>query len=356
VVTVGPELAGLAARPGLRFEAYRWLIGAFLIADFGYALAFNLLPDGPRVALAAVLFLGQTAMAVVSLGVRPDPWRLRVFFLVTAVAFCWLVAYLMLRQELHPTEILRSLGPIYFGLWIMGYYDRLPVRLTWLLAGFGCLFALAWGLSMPAYHHGAEAFQLGAAMPRFQPLHGGWQNPHSSAYLILLCVILVHLALVAGLVRGRVAWPLIGAGMAYVVGSFSTQVLVSAIVYFGVHGLLSRRVRRITKWGFGVLVVLLAVGVIFENEIRKADIRADIRFNAEELGSGRLGTWIDRVELIAARDLGTFLLGSGVGSDEMSSRTWRQKETTSHNTFLTIFIEAGAVGFAAYLSAFIVLI
>jgi hypothetical protein len=61
-------------------------------------------------------------------------------------------------------------------------------------------------------------------------------------------------------------------------------------------------------------------------------------------GSGRVGTYVHRVDLLAQRDLGSLLVGTGLGSDWFRSYTWLSTEKNAHNLYLSDFIEIGLIG------------
>jgi O-antigen ligase len=61
-------------------------------------------------------------------------------------------------------------------------------------------------------------------------------------------------------------------------------------------------------------------------------------------GSGRIGTYIQRIDLLSERAWGPLLIGSGMDSDWLRSYTWVFEEKNSHNLFLSIAIERGIIG------------
>ncbi len=151
----------------------------------------------------------------------------------------------------------------------------------------------------------------------------------------------------------RAAMAFIGMAMLYIVGCFSTQVLFAAVAYFGIYGMFTERIPKVLKITAGVVGFGLLVLIAIENEERKAAVRNDTNVKLEELGSGRLGTWIERVDIISGRTPAEVWLGTRIGSDNMSSIIWRLKETTSHNTYLTMIIENGVIGFLLYFGVLI---
>lgn len=352
-----PFGTGNQAGLGITGDPMGLAVTAFVCLDFIYAIAFNHLPDGLRIQLAALIMGGQAGLAGVSLIVRPNWWRMRVTFLITVLPFVWLLAHLILQQAISFPDMLRYLGPVYMGVLIFGHFDRVPVRLVLLLAVLTILFAVFWGLTQPAYFHSGET--EGSNIRRWAPFHGGTANPHSSAYMAFSCVLIIHQALHWNYVRDKAVrlacWGVMALGMFYVFKSYSTQVLFAALVYAGLWFLVAIRIPRTIKVVVTIAGLLLVTGVVVENEVRKASVRVDTDVTVEDYGSGRIGTWIDRLRLIASRDPGTLWLGSGIGSDNFNSSTWVYKTTKAHNTYITMVIEAGILGAIAFFAALIML-
>lgn len=361
-MAVRPYGEPAAGRGGVAVDLFGFVLPPLIVLDFAYGVLFNALPEGWLTPLAGLLFSTQTVLAGVSILTRPNWWRLRVFLLVTVLPFVWLAAHLVLQQRIDFPEMLRYLGALYFAILVFGHFDRFPLRLIAWLACASLVWITLWSATEPLYLHSDEA---GAIDPvpgwwaalfgdgRFAPYHGGADNPHSSAYMTLALLIVLHQSWLAGVIGWRVLAVFSGLALINIVGLFSTQVHVATLAYFGAYGLASRCISRPVK-AVVALLALLAVGTIaYENEQRKAEIRHDPDVTVADLGSGRLGTWIERGRMIAGRDAAELWLGTGIGSDDMPSTTWRWKETTSHNTYLTMLIEGGILGSLAYWGALV---
>lgn len=363
-MTVGYAGAGTRQGGSTRIDLIELGMPFFIVLDFFYGAFYNSLPEGALTPIAAALFGGQTVLAGISILARPNWWRWRLFFIITILPFVWLTAHLILQQEIDFPQMLRYLGGFYLGVLVLGHADRFPVRLiAWLACG-AIIWVMIWSATQPMYLHAGET---GVTEPvpgwwaslfgngRLPPYHGGFDNPHSSGYMTLALMMVVHQSWLAGLLRWQVMVSFVGLSMLYIVGCFSTQVLVGAVSYFGAYGMFTRKISKPLK----MVVVAAGIGgmlfIVVENEQRKAEVRVDTNVKIEELGSGRLGTWIERVEIISARPAGEIWLGTGIGSDNMSSIIWRLKETTSHNTYLTMLIENGIIGFFAYWGALVMM-
>lgn len=336
----------------------------FIVLDFMYGALYNAMPESLITPVAGMLFAGQTALAMISVAARPSPFRLRIFFMTCALPVIWLISHLILQHTIDFPQMLRYLGAFYLGILVFGHYDKFPVRLMAYCACAAIVWVMLWSATQPFYLHSNEAV-FDEPVPgwwaalvgngRLAPYHGGPENPHSSGYMTLATMLVIHQAWVWGVLGFRVMLAFVGMAMLYIVGCFSTQVLFAAVAYFGVYGMFWPKVPNVLKVTAGVIGFSLLVLIAIENEERKAAVRNDTDVKLEELGSGRLGTWIERVDIISDRHPAEVWLGTGIGSDNMSSIIWRLKETTSHNTYLTMIIENGVIGFLLYFGVLIMM-
>jgi hypothetical protein len=351
-------------RGGQHLPFFELALPPLVVLGFFYAAFYNALPEGLLTPLAALIFGGLAGLSFISVAARPSSWRWRLLFLVSSLPVIWLVSHLILQHRIDFPQMLRYLGPFYLGILAFGHYDKFPLRLiAWLACG-AIFWVMIWSATQPFYLHSNEAvfddpvpgwWAALVGNGRLAPYHGGPENPHSSGYMTLAFMLVVHQAWYWGYLSTKVMAAFVGMAMLYIVGCFSTQVLVAAVSYFGCYGMYSRRIPRPLKAVVLVAGVLLLALIAIENEERKAAVRNDTNIKLEELGSGRLGTWIERLDIISGRDSAEVWLGTGIGSDNMSSIIWRLKETTSHNTYLTMIIENGILGFFAYFGALIMM-
>jgi hypothetical protein len=355
---------GIPDQSGSGVPFFELVLPVFIVLDVMYGAFYNVLPEGLIAPLAGMLFAGQAGLAVLSIAARPTSYRLRLFFMICALPVIWLIAHLILQHRIDFPQMLRYLGPFFLGILVFGHYDKFPVRLLAWSACAAIIWVMIWSATQPFYLHSNEAV-FDEPVPgwwasivgngRLSPYHGGAENPHSSGYMTLAFMLVIHQAWVWGVLGFRAAMAFIGMAMLYIVGCFSTQVLFAAVAYFGIYGMFTERIPKVLKITAGVVGFGLLVLIAIENEERKAAVRNDTNVKLEELGSGRLGTWIERVDIISGRTPAEVWLGTGIGSDNMSSIIWRLKETTSHNTYLTMIIENGVIGFLLYFGVLIMM-
>lgn len=355
---------GAAERGANKAPFFEMALPPLVALGFFYGAFYNALPEGLLTPLAALIFGGLAGLSLISVVARPSSWRWRLFFLVSSLPIIWLISHLVLQHRIDFPQMLRYLGPFYLGILAYGHYDKFPVRLIGWLACAAIIWVMVWSATHPFYFHSNETV-LDDPLPgwwvalvgngRLAPYHGGATNPHSSGYMTLAFMLVIHQAWMWKHIGTRVMLAFVGMAMLYIFGCFSTQVLVAAVAYFGCYGLFSTRIPKPVKALVFVGGLVLLGLITVENEERKAAVRNDTDIKIEELGSGRLGTWIERLDIISGRPASEIWLGTGIGSDNMSSVIWRLKETTSHNTYLTMIIENGLLGFFAYFGALIML-
>ncbi len=346
----GASHAGPGPAAWGRVDVAKWGLGTFMAMTFAYAVAFDHLSPGVRLAAAGAIYGGQIMMALTSMAFRAHMWRVEILTALMILPTVWLTSYLFFRGAFDITQVVRYLAPFLFGLWVMGDCRRIPVRMLLFLC-YGLIgFVLVWGFANPGYHHaGLENLPgnvLASAWARFMPFTGG-VSPHNSGHVVGAAIMIVHQILAAGMVRPRDAWIAIGVGLFVMIAILSTQALVTLLAYFIVYYLFAGRLRRSTKIILAIALVTVLVGIIMEHTVRRQQLRGGGDIEIEQVGSGRIGTWLQRLDVLAERDAGTFMFGGGIFSDLARSPTWRGKMTTAHNTFLTYLIESGLVGLLA---------
>ncbi|MFN3685261.1 hypothetical protein [Salinarimonas sp.] len=198
-------------------------------------------------------------------------------------------------------------------------------------------------MTQPAYFHESEFLQ-GAAdrAPRLWPFYG--MSPHSSGYFVgaLLLIVYFSRPLRQSLFGRLILWATIGAALYMLLGFRSMQAIITVLAFVG-GALMSLRNISMTIKSAAITIVAAAALYFFIDKIL-VNIQLTGTFQFESIGSGRVGTWIGRVEdIIAISDFRTLLFGSGPGSDFYVGAMWN-KVTTSHNTFLTYLVEYGFVG------------
>jgi len=172
---------------GLPF--FELALPVFIVLDFMYGAFYNVMPESLITPVAGMLFAGQAALGIISVAARPSAYRMRMFFLISALPVIWLVSHLILQHRIDFPQMLRYLGPFYLGLLVFGHYDKFPVRLMAFTACAAIFWVMIWSATQPFYLHSNEAV-FDEPVPgwwsslvgngRLAPYHGGAENPHSS--------------------------------------------------------------------------------------------------------------------------------------------------------------------------------
>jgi len=316
-------------------------VGTALAAVFAYQISFNLLPDGIRIKLAALIAACILMVSVGSLFLRPQLWRLLTAATLLGVGLCWLLSEGLGVGQFELMPAVRFMLPLWFGIWLLEY--RAALRPRWVLAM--CIGVLLFALAWVALHPQEFVNNL----MRFSPFTGGEDGAHASAYLVALCALAVHQLRLNGEISGQFAWSLLAIAAVLLIGLRVATPIFMLINYGLVHVLLTRRLSSLQKAGIWLLMVLGIVAVLVWHEALQIAAGGSTG-HIENLGSGRIGTWLHRIELLGQRDLLTLLVGTGPGSDVFTSPIWWWEGKDSHNDLLMLTIEIGLLGLSLWLA------
>ena len=184
---------------------------------------------------------------------------------------------------------------------------------------------------------------------RLPPFTGGEDGAHASAYVVALCALLIHQLWLSRAISKRLAWSSLAMAAVLLVGMRVATPIFMLLNYGLLHILLTRQLKGGTKILLWIAILGSLVAVLVWHETLQEEVRGGEAATVENLGSGRIGTWLGRIDLLSRRDVPTLLFGSGPGSDRFVSEIWWWEKKDSHNDFLTIILESGLVGFLAVL-------
>ena len=329
-------------------------VAVILIADYVYALSFNVLPDGPRLAFAGGVFVLNSAMAVIAYIHRQNNTNNLILLSMLITCVCWGLSYATgyggggLGYSFQAAA--KFLGVYMFALWAFTYPEAFPRRLIAFLAVGTLIGGGAYAVFAPPVQAPGEeyfAYITGVPQHKVASLKGGNFHALVGARHVSAMFILLNILLVDQLRRLRVlspifAWSLIAFGTCIIVGYWSRNNLVSLAIYFLFVFYHDSRHKRIV----GPLYFLF-FGLFFAGILAVASF-----VSTEELyywGSGRIGTYVHRIDLLAGRDLGSLLVGTGLGSDWFRSYTWLSTEKNAHSFYFSDLIEIGIVGLVGHL-------
>jgi len=229
------------------------------------------------------------------------------------------------------------------GLWL----GRIHYLLAW-----GLIALLLWSLLQPTYYHESEFFAHAVdRRPRFWPFFE--MSPHSSGYVVGPLVLITFFTRPlgkAGLLARMVTLAGLAAGLSLLYGYRSSQAIVTFVGFVAGAMVVMPSIPRFWKL-LSIPVAAAIFGYVAYDKIFYTLELQGANFNWRLVGSGRFGTWADRVALILDRDIWQILFGTGPGSDMMYTPSW-DKTTWAHNTFITYTVEYGLVGLACFIGAF----
>jgi O-antigen ligase len=143
----------------------------------------------------------------------------------------------------------------------------------------------------------------------------------------------------AGVVSPTIAWPLVAFAIVIIVGYQARTAWVMLAGYYATS--LYYRWRHI-DFVRVLPLVLLGLGAVF--------VIAFLALSGEDierLGSGRMASYILRMEILSNRDWGPLLFGSGPDTDKFRTAVWWWEAKGAHNDYLHAGIETGLVGVLA---------
>ncbi len=320
------------------------LFPVIVIAQYAYTFAFNHLDTSLRHPWAGALALLHVLLALMALVNRPRAWNLLILAGGLLMSLCWVLSYGFNFQDPAAAargasmELgLKAIGVYAMAIWILSYADLLPIRL---LRGvvivtiiLGALIALT---GPPATRTAGVEVWASITGRTFFPWTPGI---HASAYFMLLNVFLLDQMRRYNLVPAAVAWPLFALGTVVALGYQSRTAWLMLALYAGYsvyHA--ARNIAAIRALFFAALGLTLVGFVAYLTHTNESLV---------SLGSGRIGNYIHRWEVLSSRDLAPLMFGTGIGSDWFVSPIWSWKFSNSHSDIIHTMIETGIVGLVA---------
>jgi hypothetical protein len=184
---------------------------------------------------------------------------------------------------------------------------------------------------------------------RLPPFTGGEEGAHASSYVVAICAVLIHQLWLNRSISKRMAWSFLGLAGLLLIGMRVATPIFMLLNYGLLHTLLTRNLRTGAKMVIWAGMIFSIVAVLFWHEALQDQVRGGADASVENLGSGRVGTWLGRIALLGRRSVPALLFGTGPGSDRFFSEIWWWEKKDSHHDFLTTVIESGFVGLLALL-------
>lgn len=303
--------------------------------QYAYIFLFNHAPEAVRMGMAVALLLIHVALAASALSRRVDIWQTAILAAVAIMIFCWMVAH-GANSKSAPFDVInavRDLSILVMPLWLLTFPERLPHRMILVLAIASILLGGILALLGPAV--------LVSGTPRLASITGGSLQMHASAMFIALQVILLTEYYRGRQLFGALYWPLTAFAIAVLIGYGGRNEFVILAAYFGALAYFRFSHVPVVRWSPPVVIIL---ALLF------AALALSFGHNTQEWGSGRIGVWENRLELIWNRNVLTFLFGGGLNADQIwNPQWWWMDEVNAHNDFLHFTMIAGIFGLLAIL-------
>jgi hypothetical protein len=161
---------------------------------------------------------------------------------------------------------------------------------------------------------------------------------HPAAYTMLGCAaVLMQVRYRIAVNRAFLLLTVTQAGV-LVIGYGVSTVEVAGIIYLCSYWLLQRW-PWLYRHMYNALVVYL---ILLYSLMWVADYFSDGSLG--DLGSGRVGVFVQRLGVLSSRDFLELLFGSGSGTDHFVTSQWWWMAGDSHNDFVHLLIEQGILG------------
>jgi len=335
-MTTGVFRAGVGPAVGQReLDLVTPVAAAAVALQYIYIFIFNHAPEGLRTAIAVLLLLVHATLAAFALTRRFDAWQTAILSAIFLMVTCWLIAH---GANAKSTEFsivfaVRDLSILVMPLWLLTFPERLPHRMLLMLA-IGS--TLAGGLIALL---GPPVFVSGT--PRLASITGGIVQMHASAMFMSLQLILLTEYYRGRQLFGAIYWPLCLFTIAVLIGYGGRNEFVILASYFGALVYYRYSYMPVVRWSPPIAFILALI---------IAALALSFGHNVDEWGSGRIGVWHNRLELIWGRNVLTFLFGGGLSADLIwNPQWWWMEEVNAHNDFLHFTMKTGLIGLLAIL-------
>jgi hypothetical protein len=318
------------------------LAATTILGHFAYVFAFDLLSDELRLGVAGALLALQLTLAAWCLLVRPAMWSGLIALAMALKIAAWLFSWMTLTASPVATEeamriVLRELVPYVASIWLLSYAERLSIPLVrWTVLGAAGLAGLL-AIAGPPLH-------MVDGSVRLFPFTGGAGDLglHPSAYFVMLLLLMVDELRIGQRLGGRLSIA-IELYLSVLIVGYQVRTTWAMVAAYAIGHAHYSRWRHLTYNLLLIAVALVVIGLAF------GMVATHLVENVESWGSGRIGSYEYRFDMLLHRDLTQLLFGTGPGSDDIVIPIWWWGVRDAHNDILDAMIETGFVGLAGIL-------
>jgi len=310
--------------------------------SFGYQIVFNYLPTGFRVQLGTLIGLFWVVWTLWHF-VNRRVVTTAPYLAISIMFLCCLVQQFELGSWLGDWQ-----GFARYSTWILALPGILSMDFTKLIGVIHkCALAV---IALSLFNLLTKGTILLDSLYRRGIFTGGDDGAHASGLTMAASTLIVFgvwygkrnvinlVPFVTGLlllyeIRVSTAQLVTLIPIAWITASTSAQ---KTSIYQRASTLSARA--RATILSFSALVAIVAYHESVSNTSK----------SLSDAGSGRLGTWAERLQTFSARDVVTKLIGTGPYSDIQISSVWWWSAKNAHNDLLTLLMEFGLFGVVVY--------
>jgi len=296
--------------------------------QYGYSLFFNIIPTAIRLPMAGSFLIAYIFIAMSGLVIRPGNWRLPFAIAIACPMITFSFAYAVDPYTFDVRIAFRESLPFIAAIAILSFPRSIPYKTLRVLAAASLIIA-----AIQAF--GGEPYVRGDIV-RLHPFTGGPDGLHSSSFFIFGNMIIIDQLRRHQLLPQKLAWALFFLGLVLIILFKVRTTGLMLVIYFAMMVLIKYGkypTIKSTIFFFIYFSVLFALAYLLLSGI-----------DVGVLGSGRLDAYWERFNIMMHRDVMTFVMGSGPGSDFFTSALWSTGGKDSHNDFIHTIIERGIVG------------
>lgn len=260
----------------------------------------------------------------------------------------------ILAQNLDIGMLIKRTCVFILIIGICLHVDKLDTNIIFWTSALAIILVALFVFQQPVYFHESEYhFGSDSRRPRLWPFYE--QSPHSSGYYIagITAMFIFSQPSISNQFTRFLKLALVLTALYLIFGFRSSQVYFTFLAFFIGYVLIIKSLPRLFKLTGFIAGFIASLYIVIDKVM--IDIALRGYFDFARMGSGRVGTWIQRFEDFSMRGPFDIMLGSGAGTDISYIGLWWWKETTSHNSFLTYLIEFGILGFFLIILYFIII-
>lgn len=330
VITDRPSLIDETSSRGIIFTAFCVVI----LLHHAYIFTFNGVP-ALRMPLSTAIAGMHLVLAGITILLRPAPWNIALLLAAAVLLAAIVPPHFLGYAEVagfDPVLAIRKLILPLAMIWVLSYPLALPRSLLAWLAAVGTLLCAYVAFTGPTIYMGYNYTD-----PRLAAFTGGDEHIHPSAKYMALQLVLFDLLRRGGLMPPRLAWPLLALTFVVLLGYGGRNQLLFVAIYFLMLGYYRLRNVTVVRWSPPLVIILAICAIVVALQIGE---------NISDWGSGRIGVWDYRLQLIQNRDLVTLFFGGGLGADLIWTPQWSFTDDgmSAHNDYLHYLMEHGVLG------------